>query len=119
MALTDVMIIPAGVPTKVVSLATTTGTTFSQLFTLSAWAGGRSFGQVTIQFVIASGTFSAFIVDLEISLDAGTTWTKVDTFDLVAISAQRTNLNGGALYRFNVTTFTGGSTPKADLYIVI
>ena|SRR3990167_10126319 len=107
---------------KVVVEATATGTATSRPFKLPRPdRDGETWPQVQFQFVVANGTISALVADLEISLDGGTTYSTLATFNFASQEAPIFNANAGhdALYRFNVTTFTGAATPKADIYALV
>lgn len=102
---------PYGLPRQIVFGATGTGTTASATFSAQTRPLGGPI-HLVLQ-LIPTGTFSAFKVDLQVSLDGGTTWTPVVTaIDLVTspTTELETLVNPGAIYRLNVSTFTGGTS---------
>lgn len=79
--------------------------------------GGGSYG---IIFTLAA-TISAFTLDLEASMDGGTTWFSMDSH---AATAGEITANGGyyalvnrpaPLVRFNIKTYTGSGTATCRL----
>jgi len=108
-----------GTKLQVVALATATGTSFSTNFTVPGMSIFYN-SLLHLQRITNNGTISALVADLEISLDGGTTWAKHTIgIDFVATPFKSVNIVPGVLYRINITTFTGGSTPKQDMYALI
>ena len=102
-----------GVSAKVVTAADATGTGFSTEFVLAANPGS----QKRVQFhALATTDPTVLSVDLESSLDAGTTWKKFTTIDFVALFTSTLELVAGPLYRFNIQSITLGSGAKVDIY---
>lgn len=96
-----------GVAVTVVNAATATGASFSFPFTLPA-TGGQAPRSIDYQ---ASGVYSVGTIQLQESMDGGTTWSNSGSaIDVKAQPAGNISpLVSGALYRFNVNTITGTS----------
>lgn len=102
---------PYGESSVVVNGATGTGTGSSLTFAVQTCAEGTGLN-VTLQGIL-TGSFSAFKVNLEASLDGGTTWSVAQGgIDLYGSPMQQLSpaLTPGAIYRLNVATFTGGTS---------
>jgi hypothetical protein len=97
-------------PLTVVNTATTTGATFSNIFTVSP---GKSNGAREVTFT-ATGTFSVFTFTVQVSQDGGTTWNAYSTADTgidihAANPVRVTDLVPGYCYQLTVASFTGTS----------
>lgn len=106
---------PYGLPQQLVFGATGTGTANSAMFAAQTRPMGGSI-HLSLQ-LIPTGTFTAFKIDLQTSLNGGTTWSPVLTaIDLVTAPTveQEITVVPGGIYRLNVSAFTGGT--KADVY---
>lgn len=75
--------------------------------------GSLNMTDITFQ---ATGTFSAFTADIEVSLNGGVDFAVVATIDFAATPAARNDLGRTGIYRLNVTAFTGTS---ADVLVAI
>src|SRR3990167_5737241 len=97
-------IVSAGVPKKILDAAPAAG--FGDKFAILLYP--RAEGRFTFH---AIGTFTVCTVDLLISLDGGTTFSKLGT--TMDFAAARPNVRNdvvpGALYQLEVKTFTGTS----------
>lgn len=108
MGFLDPKILHLGVSEKIVDAATGTGTANSQVFSFPA-AFHIADAHCTLMAVL-TGAFTALLVDIEVSLDGGTTWQKIADWDVVAQKATRGDFGLTGLHRLNVTTFTAGTT---------
>lgn len=110
MSLTQAISLGIGQVATLINAATTTGD--QQYFSPSPIYPAR--GVLTLIF---SGTITTGTIDLEISLDNGTIWTKVGSTMDVAAAANRiqvlSNIMGGALYRLDIKTIGVGDTITA------
>ena len=60
--------------------------------------------------VVTTGSFSGLVFELQISPDNGVTWNNVSSWDAHATPSTTFPIAENTLYRFNCTTFTGGTT---------
>jgi hypothetical protein len=84
---------------------------------------GRYHGAMILQAIgrigAAPGTITALVVDLEVSLDGGTTWNKLVTgitLSTLAISVNVAGLGTGATLRLTSTTFTLNTATSIVVY---
>lgn len=102
---------PYGLPEVLVNGATATGTSNSIQWTFQCRPLGGPVNMVLES--ILTGVFTAFKVDLQVSLDGGTTFKAIEAgIDLFTNGAAAINPVGvpGAIYQLNVSTFTGGTS---------
>lgn len=115
--LTSAVLLKLGVSEQVVATANATGTGFSKYFVIGC-ESGKHWGQMTIQAIVR--TVTAAVVDLEVSLDGGVTFSPlIPTNNIIATPAFPVNLNGGsAIYRFNVKSVTNNSD-TFDIWVLV
>jgi len=114
-SLTQITALDSGFVLTVVNAlaAGSTGTTASQLFTVPPRYDG---GDKTLTLTaVPNGAVTTVTGDLEVSTDGGTTFQKKHVgIALIASSvsteAIENNIQPGLVYRFNVTTNTGGTS---------
>lgn len=87
--------------------ATGTGTTTSYPFVKPSLADNAD---LLVATAIVTGVFSALVFELQISTDNGVTWTNVTSWDAHATPSTTFEIAENILYRFNCTTFTGGTS---------
>ena len=97
-----------GTPAKIASLVTTITT--SQTFSIEPKQAGGDF-RGYFQFV---GTLGPGVIDLQISLDGGTTW-QVLQAALQTLANDSVLLFSGALYRLNFST----APTSVDAWVVV
>ncbi|MCI0725027.1 MAG: hypothetical protein L0338_39595 [Acidobacteria bacterium] len=79
---------------------------------------GRSHGAMVLQAIGVGGTITALVVDLEISLDGGTTFNKLVIGITLTANAQKVDIAGlgsGARCRLVSTTFTLGTATSIQI----
>lgn len=103
-------LIEAGFPVSVVNGAVATGVAKAVNFCFTPNPDGTA--KSIIAQAIPTGTFSALTANLEVSTDGGTTWSAVNAaaLDFHATPDQALTVIPGALYRFNILSFTGGTS---------
>jgi hypothetical protein len=102
-----------GVPTTVLNAASAAGT--GQPFTVQPRADGAA-RTVSFQGII-TGSPTTVTVNLEASNDGGTTWSTYQAALAFLTAAWQTvaNVVAGPLYRLNLTTLSGGTTPTVTI----
>jgi hypothetical protein len=107
-----------GVATRVFSRATTGE---GDVFVLPA-ESGRYNGKLVLQAVpTPSGTITAIVVKVELSLDAGVTYGDFATAIDLQTGPKQVDVGGlgaGALLRVESTTFTLGTATGIDIYAI-
>jgi hypothetical protein len=107
------VVLDMGVPTTVLNAATSAGT--GQPFTVQPRTDGAA-RTVSFQAVI-SGSPTTVTVNLEASNDGGTTWTTYQAALAFLTASWQTVLNlvAGPVYRLNLTTLSGGTSPSVTV----
>jgi hypothetical protein len=100
--------------TQVVTGCVGTGVSASTWFTQDT--GPLGGGALIVQAVM-TGSFSALTFNLEASLNEGVTWGVVSTWSSTATPIDVLQISERALFRFNCTSFTGGTS--VDLFAIV
>lgn len=82
----------------------------------------QAVGHTTVAPPFTGAALTAFVGDLEISLDGGVTWNKIVSGVTLTSLAQMVNVNGmgaGCLLRLTSTTFTLGAASFIAVYAAI
>ncbi len=87
--------------------ATGTGSTVSYPFQKPSSADNAD---LLVATAVVTGSFSALVFELQISTNNGATWTNVTSWDAHATPSTTFEIAENTLYRFNCTTFTGGTS---------
>jgi hypothetical protein len=102
-----------GAPTTLLSGATATGAV--QAFTLQPRPDG-ALQSIVFQEII-TGSPTTVSINFETSLDGGTTWSALTTGILTqaTLLATASSLAPGSLYRLNLVTLSGGTSPTVTV----
>lgn len=94
-------------PLTLVDTATGTGITDSFIFSKRS---NPNSGDLLILQAILTGSFSALVFSLKISLNNGSIWSVADTWDAYANPSYNFQMADNVLYQLSCTTFTGGTS---------